>query len=235
MTQAAAWQVRKRLRYEELPPQLKSLIKESAFIKAYDRAEAGSIIAWTVNEVSKKQQEIEFSLGESRVLSAKERAQAFPPAEEISVPGLGFRVIKGYQLEQGTDVLYETYDVYSDDLQKKIVTCDQVYFSPMLADVADVVGPAVEAASLPASYSNWPMKEKVDFWVASLYRLRRQTGETGAHEDEIFSLSLINKMKTIDPNIYAILPLVLKGLATMESADPVELTNSFNRRTGLSI
>lgn len=227
--------IKKRLRYDELPAKLKSTIRESAFIKAYDRPEADSLIVWVVNEDLKKQQEIEFSLRESRALSPNEREPAFPVAEEVSVPGLGYRVMKGYQLEQGTDVLYETYEVYSNDLQKKITTCEQVYFSPMLADVADVVGPAVEAALLPVSYVSWPLKEKVDFWVASLYRLRHQTGETGAHEDEVFSLGLIDKMKKIDPNIHAILPLVIKGLATMESGDPVQLTTSFNRRTGLNI
>ncbi len=226
---------RKALRYAQLPAELKPIIAEAALIKAYYCSEVDSIIAWVINEELNRQREIAFSLSKSRVLSSKEREQAFPATEEVSVPGLGYRVMKGYQLEGGTDVLYETYEVYSNDLQKKITTCEQVYFSPMLADVADVVGPAVEAALLPVSYVSWPLNEKVDFWVASLYRLRHQTGETGAHEDQIFSLGLIDKMKQIDPNIHAILPLVIKGLATMESDDPLESTKSFNRRTGLNI
>ncbi|NHZ94488.1 hypothetical protein [Massilia sp. CCM 8734] len=221
--------------YAELPAQLRATIEESDFLSAYECVEIGSVIVWVVNHESRRRKEIEFSLSMSRILSAKEREEKFPAPVEISVPGLDYRIIKGYRLEQGTDVRYETYEVYSSDLQKLIVACEQIYCSPVTVEVVDVVRPAIESALFPIVYGSWSLQEQVNYWVGIFYRLRRQAGEDGAPEDAIFDMSLLGKMRKIDPNVDAILPFILEGLAVMESGDPVEVIRSFNRRTGLTI
>ncbi|PXX46786.1 hypothetical protein [Undibacterium pigrum] len=226
---------REQLAYAELPIQLSGLFDESDFLTAYDCAENGSVLVWIINRELGKQQEIEYSLSLSRVLSVDEREKALPTSEEVFVEGVPYRVIKSAILEQGTNVRYEVYSVFSTDLNEKIVECDQMFASPTLEDVADIVRPAVERELLPSLYAKWPLDERVNYWVAILYRLRHQTAETGALEDDIFGTGLINKMKKIDTDVRSILPLILKRLAIMESISPVVLINSFNSRTGLSI
>ncbi|MDP1979219.1 hypothetical protein [Undibacterium sp.] len=226
---------REQLTYAELPIQLSGLFDESDFLAAYDCAENGSVLVWIINRELGKQQEIEYSLSLSRVLSVDEREKALPASEEVFVEGVPYRVIKSAILEQGTNVRYEVYSVFSTDLNEKIVECDQMFASPTLEDIADVVRPAVERELLPSSYAQWLLDDRVNYWVAMLYRVRRQTAETGALEDDIFGIGLINKMKKIDTDVSSILTPILKRLAIMESISPVELINSFNRRTGLSI
>lgn len=227
--------MRKKIKYEQLPVQLTSIVMQADFIKGYDCADQGALVVWFANRATGKQQEVEFSLKEQRILSRAEREQDFPAEEEIALPDQGFRVAKGYRLEQGTDVRYETYDVYPEGAQSKLLTCEQVYFSPALFDVGDVVRSAVENTSFPAVYGGWPLSDRVNYWVAALYRLRHRTGEIGALEDDVFGPGLISKMKSIDAGIDSILPAVLKGLAAMESINPHGLIQSFNKRTGLSI
>jgi hypothetical protein len=226
---------RKKLEFGELPPKLTLLLDESDFIKAYDCTEDGTVVVWIKNREIEKQQELEFSLKAERLLSREERENAFPLPENVNLIEMNVKVIKGYRLEAATDVRYETYEVYTNDLQTKITSCEQIYFSPALIGIGNVVGPAVEASLFPIRYSSWSLQEKVNYWVAALYRLRHQTGEMGGHEDDVFVLGLIRKMQMIDANIEAILPLVIRGLATMESISQAELIESFNRRTGLSI
>ncbi|MET1080477.1 MAG: hypothetical protein ABWY06_20900 [Pseudomonas sp.] len=232
---AASMTFRTSLNYAELPASLKATVGESDFLKAYNCPDSGSVVAWIINRSLGRQQELEFSLSLSRLLSPLEREQALPEPVEVAVPGLDVSVIKTYRLDQCTDVRYETYTIYSKDLQAQIATCEQVYFLPALTDVADMVRQAVESATFPATYGGWTLPEQVNHWVYVFYRIRHQAGETGAHEDVIFSIKLIEKMKETDLNIEQILPFIIKGLATMESIDPVELTKSFNRRTGLNI
>ncbi|NLR74500.1 hypothetical protein [Leeia aquatica] len=227
--------MRKKIEYEQLPVQLTLVVRKTDFIKGYDCADREAFVVWFANRATGKQQEVEFSLREQRILSRAEREKDFPPEEEIALPGLGFRVIKGYYLEQGTDVRYETYDVYPEGIQSKLLTCEQIYFSPVLINIGELVRSAAENASFPTVYSGWPLSDRVNYWVSALYRLRHRTGELGALEDDVFGPGLISKMKSIDTDINSILPAILKGLAAMESISPQGLLLSFNLRTGLSI
>lgn len=226
---------RKSMGYGQLPAGLKKVVRESDFIKAYDCVESGSLIVWIINHQLGKQQEIEFSMKLSRVLSAEERIRSFPAPADIDVAGVDYKVVQGYRLEPGSDVRYETYNVSTCDLHNHVVTCEQIYYSPALAEVADVVRPAIESALFLAQYRSWSLQEKVNYWVAALYRLRRQAAENLALEDDAFGVSLIGKLRKVDPNIDALLPVILKGLAVMESIAPAELINTFNRKTGLTI
>lgn len=152
-----------------------------------------------------------------RFLSREERMQKFPLPEEILLPEKKLRVIKGYRLELNTDVRYETYAVFEQGSLTKFYECEQVYFAPYLVDVAEFVSSSLEQAMFPSIYRGWSAKDKINYWVSELYRLRRQTGEIGADEDDVIGTDLIDKMKEVDVDILKILPQIIKGLAAMEN------------------
>lgn len=197
--------MRKKLRYEQLPPQLASIFLPADFIKGYDCTDSGTVVVWFLNRKTGKQQEVEFSLKELRILSRAEREGNFPSGQEIILADQGFRVMKGSRLEPDSDVRYETYDVYLDGSQSKFFTCEQIYFSPVLFDVGEVVRSSAEGASFPTVYAAWPLVDRVNYWVAALYRLRHRTGEVGALEDDVFGPGLIGKMRSIDAGVDSIL------------------------------
>lgn len=227
--------LRKYIEYAQLPLRLRVAFAEADFLDGYDFSTQGFVIAWFLNRKIGKQQEVEFSLEERRILSRDERERALPAKEEILLPDQGYRVQKGYWLEPNTDVRYETYDVYPEGSASKLLTCEQIYFAPALIDIGQVVRSAVKEASFPLEYARWSVPERVSYWVSALYRLRHQLGEIGAQEDDVFDPKLVNKMRAIDANIDSILPIVLGKLAAIESVNPRDLIQSFGKRTGFSL
>lgn len=227
--------VRKKLEYRQLPPGLTSVFIESDFLKSYDFSNEGFIVAWFINKAIGRQQEVVFSLKEGHILSRAERESAFPAKEDIYLADQGYRVIKNYQLEPDTDVCYETYDVYPEGVESKLLTCSQIYYAPAHRSIGEVVNSALKIASFPMEYARWSVPERVNYWTSALYRLRHQMGEIGAKEDDAFDPALIGKMRAVDANVDSILPIILGRLATMEAVTPHDLALSFNKRTGLSV
>ncbi|MFB9995150.1 hypothetical protein ACFFLM_24690 [Deinococcus oregonensis] len=227
--------MRQKLTHAQLPAPLAALVDPSDFLKAFDCPETQTVVVWRVNKQIGKQQELEFSLHLMRGLTRPEREAQFPAPAEVPLPALGAHVMKRDRLEEGTDVRYETYDVYLLGQTAKITQCEQIYFAPALMTIADVVQPALENALFAGKYLAWSVDEKVSSWVAALYRLRRQMGETGADEDNLFSPRLLDELRLVDANIEAMLPSILHQLATMETSDPKAMLASFNSRTRLSL
>lgn len=227
--------LRNSVKYADLPHAITSFIAESTFTKAYNFPEQRKVIVWTSDKNLKKSQEQEFSLMLNRFLTRDEREKDFPRPEVITMMDEGLSVIKSYRLEYGSDRLYETYDVRSLDLKTRIATCEQIFYSPMLNDVGDLVRKAVKTASFSTTYNGWSVQERENYWVGTLYRIRRQTGESGRNEDESFSVKLLNEMKATDPNIVTLLPAILGRLAAMESVNVNDLIDSFNQKTSLFI
>ncbi|MCD4487419.1 hypothetical protein LQR31_23385 [Chromobacterium vaccinii] len=226
---------RNKLKYIQLPFEITSIFSELNFIKGYECSDDNSLIVWFFDEEVGRQKEVEFSLTERRILSREDRMQHFPASQELLLPDQGVRVAKDCRLELGTDVRYETYEVFSILSGERVLMCEQVYYSPFMFDVADIVRTELQKQSFPLIYQSWSEKEKIDYWVLSLYRLRHRTGETGASEDDVFGLGLIHDMRSLEQGVDNLLPFIIQGLSMMESRDINELIQSFNSRTGMSI
>ena len=227
---------RKSLNYKELPEKLSMLVAEANFLEAYDCSkEFGSLIVWLENRDFNRSDEIEYSLSLSRILSVEERQHALPAPEEIVIDGLDYRVIKSSRIEDGSNMRYEVYDVFSNDLKDKITTCEQLYFLYVQPNAGNIVGSAVKTALFPMTYAKWSLDDRVAYWSSQLYLFRRQIGEEGEEEDAIFDMDLVNRMKLIDPDIEKILHLVISKLAEMNMTSPVSLIKSFNEKMGLNI
>jgi len=223
---------RSEIEFADLPAELAGLIRGRQFITAYPSDSPGKIIVWVVDASRDRQDEFEFDLAQNRFLSRAEREQAFPSPSRLHLDGVGATVEIGYRLTDEGDVLCQTYDVYRDGDAVSPLRCEQMVYVPVLDPVEQVVTRALEKVDFPAIYAAWAVSEKIRYWVAALFRLRRHTGENGDAPDQAFDAALISDMRRLDGNIDAILADIVKGLALMESEDPADMIARFNARTG---
>lgn len=218
----------------QLPPQIKDLIG-GPFIKAYTADHGKKIVVWYLTHTTGKQKEIEFSVQENRVLSRAERERGLPRPKEVPSPDPRFRVVKSYELAPDTDTLHETYTIYDRATNDRLADSSHIYFSNFPTDPVQLVNAAVKEAGFPARYGGWSSDEKVNHWIGVVYRARRSAGEQGVAEEAAFSPDLISEMQKTDPDIHALLPDIIKGVARMDMSAPEDMAAAFNRRTGLSI
>lgn len=222
----------KTMQYEELPSEIRTRVTPDNFLAAYTIDPAKRIVVWAVNNQIEKQEELEYSIPENKILTTEERKIAIPPGKTAVLPELGVEVYIEYELEKDTNVLYEKYKIFSIENKTFIAEASQIYFSPYKSPLKEAVRSALNDYRFPQLYKNWSTSEKINYWVEALYRLRRQTGEFGAHEDDIFDKSLIEQMKYVDPEIADLIPDCLKRLANIEQIDESNLLKSFEIKTG---
>ncbi|MBN3725673.1 hypothetical protein G3N92_15885 [Burkholderia sp. Ac-20379] len=212
-----------------------AVIPEAVFLKAYDNPDTKTIIVWYLDSKLDNQRELEFSRQLSRPLTRRERESAFPAEREIVLPEDGVKVRIGNMLEPETDVRYETYVALDPVTSATIATSQQIVYMPTMQEPAAVIRSAIKKASFPAQYAAWSAIDRIRYWVGVLYRMRRQTGETGRNEDFAFGPDLLAQMRAVDPGVDAILGAVLAELARMEMMTPDAMRVAFNQRTGASI
>ena len=84
----------------------------------------------------------------------------------------------------------------------------------------------------PHDYENFPHDERIEHWVAVLYRGMRWCGEDGLDEMEVFTPELLARLTSDDPAIGGLLSAVLARLALMHLEDPHRFITDANRRMG---
>ncbi|GAU00881.1 hypothetical protein [Burkholderia stabilis] len=225
---------REDIPYSALPSALAALIPEAIFLMALENAESQTVIVWYSDAKIGRQHEVEFSPKSGRLLSRSEREARFPVERQIVLRD-GIRVQMGNRLEADTDVRYETHTAYDPVTSSKLAVGEQMFFMRFLGEPETVVRQAIEKTKFPNTYAGWSAIERTRYWVGVLYRARRQTGESGIHEDEAFQLALLKQMREMDPGIDGILPAVLAELSRMEMVSPDVMRAAFNQRTGASI
>ncbi|WP_444995471.1 hypothetical protein [Aliikangiella sp. IMCC44359] len=223
------------MQYDELPSMLKARVNTDNFLSAYSINDSDRVIVWIVNNQLGKQEELEFSKSENKLLSVEEREAVMPIGKTVIISKLGVEVTTEYKLEEGTNVLYEVYKIHSIESKTIIGNASQIYFTPYKSSLEEIVKSTLDDYQFPLLYKEWDENEKINYWVDVLYRLRRQTGESGGHEDDVFDKSLLEQMKLVDPKIFNLLQNCLNRLAKIEQIDENALTRSFEAKTGYSL
>lgn len=142
----------------------------------------------------------------------------------------GVKVRIGNRLDPETDFRYETYVAFDSVTLAKLATSEQIFYAPVVLNPAAVIRPAIQNSNFSVQYTGWRAVDKIGYWVGVLYRLRRQTGESGHDEDDAFSPALLVKMRAVDPGIDTILVAVLTELGGMEAVSPDVMRVAFNQR-----
>ena len=208
---------------EKLPLKVLAQYSKEQILDAYYNNRTGQCIVWVINPATKRQLEVEFDVKNDRFVDRTERQARLPLVENISYPQLGVSAAVEQYLDEDTDALCESLHIYPIGSSEEIANCSYMLFSGISQDRAKHVEQALKKASFPAMYISWSQQQQVNYWAEVLYRIRRQAGEDGSHEDNVFSSELIEQFKKIEPNIIGLLPAVLSELAKMEmtAADPI--------------
>lgn len=226
---------RDRMVYSDLPDVVSSVVQEAVFLKAFDSPETKTIVVWYLDSTVGNHRELEFSRQLARALSRTERESAFPAEREVFLRDEGVNVRIGNLLAPETDVRYETYVAIDPVTSEKVAESQQIFYVPFILEPAVVIQSAIQRARFPAQYAAWSAIDRIRHWVGMLYRLRRQTGESGLDEDRAFGPDVLATMRAVDSNVDAILGAVLAELARMEMMSPDLMRAAFNQNTGASI
>ncbi|CAM4018875.1 hypothetical protein VA7868_04632 [Vibrio aerogenes CECT 7868] len=222
-------------KYIDLPSNLKSQIAEDKFLLAYQLTDSENIVIWVINDHVERRDELEFLPSENRFLSLDERKKRLPESEELNLSDMAVKVIVKYDFEPDTNVLYEYFDITSENSGLKMAEESRNFYSAYKPDSKKFIVQKLEKLNFPLKYQTFSVDEKINYWVEKMYRFRRQVGESGCEENDAFDVTLIDNMKKIDPDISDILPDCLKKLAQIEQINAVELAEAFEKRTGYQL
>ena len=225
----------KTLSYEELPSFIAKEIDKKSFLSSFFVDEVTSIVVWVIDESTGKQKELEFSVAENRALSLDDRKDNLPSPQKVLMTECGVEVMHCFYFEEITNVLYDEYRIHSINTGDEITSATQIFFSKYKESVPDIVRQALDDNDFPSVYASWEEPQKINYWVSVLYRMRRQSGESGGLEDDIFSPELINSMKKVDKDILRLMPYCLMQLADMEQLEKRELFSIFGKKTGMQL
>ena len=226
---------RDKMAYSDLPDVVSAAVPEAVFLKAFDIPETKTIVVWYLDSKIGNQREIEFSRQLARALTRAEREANFPVEREVFLSDEGVKVRIGNRLAPETDVRYETYVAIDLVTSEKVAESQQIFYMPVMLEPAAVIQSAIKRARFPAQYAAWSAIDRIRHWVGMLYRLRRQTGESGLDEDRAFGPDVLATMRAVDSDVDAILGAVLAELARMEMMSPDAMRAAFNQGTGASI
>lgn len=217
----------------QLPGQLRQLLEEVTFLKAYSLPETQSVIVWVKDLATGKQKELEYSHHDARLLTTEERAQRLPRAESRGVGPEEWMATVSYRLEELTAVRYEVFVVQWRGAGPVLGTAEQIFYSPFRRSWEDMVRGIVATQAFPQQYRSWSTEQRVNYWVGRLYRMRREAGESAGDENAAFNVRLLSEMRSLEPELDRLLPLIFASLAAMEQTDARGIAEAFSARTSL--
>lgn len=227
----------KDFEYEELPSYIKKDIPEEDFLAAYATSEKSSsnIIVWAINRALNRQVEFEYNPSTNSTLSISERASRTPKPLTVQLDNKGFELRKSCFFEHETNTLHDQYTLIDSDRMQEVEIETETHYSPTKRELSEIADALIKKYKFPEQYAQWNHAQRVNYWTERLYRMRRQAGESGAHEDCAFDKTLAQQMKNIDSDIEKILPDCIMKLSQLEQVDHAALLAAFRARTGLLI
>ncbi|QQP96646.1 hypothetical protein [Lysobacter enzymogenes] len=85
---------------------------------------------------------------------------------------------------------------------------------------------------LDPAYATMSPPERANHWVMLLHRQMRWAGEDGVREISILDRALLEQMRRDDPDVDALLPMVLTRLAAGWMREPAGFVAQVNRQMG---
>jgi len=223
----------RHLEFEELSSSLRARLDEGNFLHACESANMQNTIVWMMDGENGIRIELEWDPNKNDFLESPERLAMFRSPYQVDLQEAAVYAKICHLLDPNEGSLKEEVSVFSlDDGVEIFKFCQDVY-SPVRIDVKDLIKRKLEDVGFPRLYATWSSERKIEYWVSSLYRLRRATGERGIHEDETFGIGILERMRQVDPHINRILRDVINELARMERLDSTELARAFEIRTGV--
>lgn len=223
------------IKYSNLPECLRASIDVELFMFATPADNSDNIIIWVLDKLQKSNKELEYSISKSRFLSIEERRTSLENGEVYRFPVLGVELHIEKTFEESTGVQLDIYRLSSIDSGASLIEKEAMHYLYSDMDINDVVEQLLSELELPALYLKMPEDDKINYWVSYLYRAKRQSDGYCNTMIDFFDMSLIAKMRQLDPEINKIIEKILEKLATLENMDRNLLVREFNERTGFSL
>lgn len=209
-----------RLRFQELPPELRARLVESDFLRACRSLTIPNVIVWKVIRApdprANRSHELEWDPVRNDFAPLAERVASLPPERELESPEPGMRATLAHELRGEAQHLAETVVVHDAATGTELVRASQDVYSPVRYEYAEWMRQELASVRFPAVYAKWSVERQVAYWTTGIYRLRRSNGESGYDEDAALSPDAVDSWRRIDPRIDGLLPAIARQLARME-------------------
>ena len=116
-------------KYINLPDKIKNLIDKEDYARCYKNDNYYIVQLRLVNKTNYSNLEFEFDVKKNRFLTREEREQKVPKDRELFFAEYGVEIFIQYYLEEKTDILKESYQIYSLDTNEKLEDYEQDFFS----------------------------------------------------------------------------------------------------------
>lgn len=209
-----------RLRFHELPPELRARLVEADFLRACHSLTIPNLIVWRVIRApdprANRSHELEWDPVRNDFVPLAERVASLPSEREVESPEQGMRAVVAHELHGETRHLTETIVVHDAATGSEITRASQHVYSPVRYGYAEWARQELARVRFPAAYAKWSVERQVAYWTTGIYRLRRSNGESGYDENAALSPDVVDSWRRIDPHIDALLPAIARQLARME-------------------
>lgn len=223
------------IKYCNLPACLRELIDVELFMFAVPADNPDNIIVWVLDTLKISNKELEYSISKSRFLSIEERITSLKNEEIYRFPKLGVELHVEKIFEKSTGVQLDIHRLRSIDSGVLLIEKETMHYFYSDTDINDVVEQLLSELEFPALYLKMPEDDKINYWVSYLYRAKRQSDGYCNTMIDFFDMSLIAKMRELDPEINIIIAKILEKLASFENMDRNLLVREFNERTGFNV
>ena len=210
------------LRFKDLPPQLRARLVEADFLTGRRALDPDHLIMWMLDRAVKNSCELEWSPSRGEFLTEAERSAVLGAPRELPLSDRGLVATLSYAIA-ARQHLEERLVIVDSATGVELVRASQDVYSPARLEPAEFARQKLETARFPSVYAAWNDDAKVDYWMRTLYRLRRSNGESGYDVDTVLSPPMVDDMRRLDPQIERRLPAIAQALARMEGDDAAQM------------
>ncbi len=223
-----------RLRFHELPPELRAQLIEADFLRACRSLRPPRLIVWSVIRAAEpranRSHELEWDPARNYFVSLVERAADLPSERDVGLADPSLRARLTFELRGESQKLAETVSVHDAVSGAELVRASRHAYSPGRQEYADWIREELARVRFPSEYAKWTVEHQVAHWTRTLYRLRRSMGESGNDEDAALSPEVVEAWRAIDPHVDRLLPAIAYQLARMERVSEASILHKLQHR-----
>lgn len=221
----------KESKYLELPKDITNLINKEDYRASYKANNIYIISLLIRNQTKFKSLEIEYDTEKNRFLTREERELKVPKDRELFFSEYGVEIFIQYFLEEETDILKESYQIYSLDTNEKLERYTQDFFS-MKRTFKDKAKEACKIEKEKKTYIKSTNSEKVAYWAGKIDQWERNFGVIDMPKIDFLDSIGLNGIRKKEPDIDALMPFILKKLATWWEYDIDDFFERVNHNLG---
>ena len=220
-------------KYLELPKGITSIIDKADYRSSYKANNIYIINLLIRNKTDFKSLEIEYDTEKNRFLTREEREAKVPKDRELFFAEYSIEIFIQYYLEEKTDILKESYQIYFLNTNEKLEDYEQDFFS-MNRAFKDKAKELYEREKEKEAYAKWTDSKKASYWAGRIDQWERNFGDIDMPEVDFLDIIGLNGIRKKEPNIDKLMPLILTELARYWEYDVDEFFKRVNDNLGTS-